>query len=149
MPVLALMDKYYDVPMSLAHAYLVRMTETLPDVQLLEEARPGRVRSAVRRSVVQRGRLVDLAIMATFTVAAIYVMSNLWSDLQSAGLLDPHNPAIVGRAPTLAEIEPGKPVWVISYSADAVRRTLVLDAAPGTPAGALVTHLADLAWLPR
>lgn len=59
------------------------MTETLPDVQLLEEARPGRVRSAVRRSVVQRGRLVDLAIMATFTVAAIYVMSNLWSDLQS------------------------------------------------------------------
>ena len=48
------------------------MTETLPDVQLLEEARPGRVRSAVRRSVVQRGRLVDFAIMATFTVAAIY-----------------------------------------------------------------------------
>src|SRR3546814_18195534 len=59
------------------------MTETLPDVQLLEEARPGRVRSAVRRSVVQRGRLVDLAIMATFTVAAIYVMSNLRRDLQS------------------------------------------------------------------
>lgn len=64
------------------------MTETLPDVQLLEEARPGRVRSAVRRSVVQRGRLVDLAIMATFTVAAIYVMSNLWSDLQSGYLFN-------------------------------------------------------------
>jgi predicted nucleic acid-binding protein len=30
-PVLALMDKYADVPMSLADACLVRMTETLPD----------------------------------------------------------------------------------------------------------------------
>lgn len=30
-PVLTLMDKYADVPMSLADACLVRMTETLPD----------------------------------------------------------------------------------------------------------------------
>jgi len=30
-PVLALMDKYADVPMSLADACLVRMSETLPD----------------------------------------------------------------------------------------------------------------------
>jgi predicted nucleic acid-binding protein len=30
-PVLALMDKYSDVPMSVADACLVRMTETLPD----------------------------------------------------------------------------------------------------------------------
>ena len=30
-PVLALMDKYADVPMSLADACLVRMTETVPD----------------------------------------------------------------------------------------------------------------------
>jgi len=33
--VLALMDKYADVPMSLADACLVRMTETLPDPVLL------------------------------------------------------------------------------------------------------------------
>ncbi|GAA3160302.1 hypothetical protein GCM10020255_042990 [Rhodococcus baikonurensis] len=31
---------------------------------------------------------MDLAIMATFTVAAIYVMSNLWSDLQSGYLFN-------------------------------------------------------------
>ena len=31
MPALALMDKYADVPMSLADACLVRMSETLPD----------------------------------------------------------------------------------------------------------------------
>ena len=34
-PVLALMKKYADVPMSLADACLVRMTETLPDPLLL------------------------------------------------------------------------------------------------------------------
>ena len=32
---LALMRKYADVPMSLAHACLVRMSETLPDPVLL------------------------------------------------------------------------------------------------------------------
>ena len=34
-PVLTLMDKYADVPMSLADACLVRMTETLPDPVVL------------------------------------------------------------------------------------------------------------------
>lgn len=34
-PVLALMDKYADVPMSLADACLVRMSETLPDPVVL------------------------------------------------------------------------------------------------------------------
>jgi uncharacterized protein len=34
-PVLALMDKYASVPMSLADACLVRMTETLPDPVLI------------------------------------------------------------------------------------------------------------------
>jgi uncharacterized protein len=34
-PVLALMDKYADVPMSLADACLVRMSETLPDPLVL------------------------------------------------------------------------------------------------------------------
>jgi len=34
-PVLALMDKYSDVPMSLADACLVRMSETLPDPLVL------------------------------------------------------------------------------------------------------------------
>jgi hypothetical protein len=34
-PVLDLMDKYVDVPMSLADACLVRMTETLPDPMVI------------------------------------------------------------------------------------------------------------------
>ena len=34
-PVLGLMDKYADVPMSLADACLVRMSETLPDSMVL------------------------------------------------------------------------------------------------------------------
>jgi uncharacterized protein len=34
-PVLTLMDKYADVPMSLADACLVRMSETLPDPAVL------------------------------------------------------------------------------------------------------------------
>jgi hypothetical protein len=76
-------------------------------------------------------------------------VASLWSDLQSAGLLAPDNPAIVGRAPTLAEVDPAKPVWVISYSADAAHRTLVLDAGADSPAAALVTRLADLAWIPK
>lgn len=70
------------------------MTETLPDVHQREDTRPGRVRSVIHRSVVRgpsvirRGRTVDIAIMATFAVAAVYVMWNLWSDLEAGYLFN-------------------------------------------------------------
>ena len=60
------------------------MTETLPEPQQqLVEATPGRV-----RSVISRGRMVDLAIMVLFVLAAFWVMSNLWRNLESGYLVN-------------------------------------------------------------
>jgi hypothetical protein len=51
-PVLRLMQKYGDVPMSLADACLVRMTETLPDPVILTTATDFRVYRRHSRLVV-------------------------------------------------------------------------------------------------
>ena len=60
------------------------MTETLPeDRQQLVEATPGRV-----RIVVNRSRMIDLAIMVIFVLAAVWVMSNLWRNLESGYLVN-------------------------------------------------------------
>lgn len=60
------------------------MIETLPEArQHLVEASPGRV-----RSVVTRGRIIDLAVTAIFILAAIWVMSNLWRNLESGYLVN-------------------------------------------------------------
>jgi predicted nucleic acid-binding protein len=51
-PVLALMQKYADVPMSLADACLVRMTETLPDPIILTTDADFRIYRRHSRQVV-------------------------------------------------------------------------------------------------
>ncbi|MGC0366913.1 hypothetical protein ABH922_004897 [Rhodococcus sp. 27YEA15] len=57
------------------------MTETVPGVLQQKQALPGRV-----RSVVRRGRAVDVTVATIFLVAGIYVMSNLWRNLKSGYL---------------------------------------------------------------
>lgn len=51
-PVLALMDKYADVPMSLADACLVRMSEILPDPLLVSTDRDFRIYRRHSRRVI-------------------------------------------------------------------------------------------------
>ncbi len=51
-PVLALMDKYLDVPMSLADACLVRMSETMPDPVVLTTDADFRVYRRLGRQVI-------------------------------------------------------------------------------------------------
>ena len=50
--VLALMDRYADVPMSLAHACLVRMAEVLPDPVVLTTDTDFRVYRRLGRQVI-------------------------------------------------------------------------------------------------
>jgi hypothetical protein len=76
-------------------------------------------------------------------------IQSLWTDLRAAGLLDPANPAIAGKPPVPADITQNKPLWVVTFTADADRRTLVIDADRDGPAAPLLNRLADLAWMPK
>lgn len=79
----------------------------------------------------------------------IHEIQSIWKELREAGVLDPANPAIAGRAPMLSEVTANQPVWVITYSAADEHRTLVYDADPAGPAAPLLNRLADLAWMPK
>ncbi len=103
----------------------------------------------VLRSYTGRGPIdTETFPRETRQLSATQVQS-LWSDLRAAGLLDHDNPAIVGRAPAPADIKQDKPLWVVTFTADTDRRTLVLDADPRGPAAPLLNNLADLAWMPK
>lgn len=54
-------------------------------------------------------------------------IQQLWTMLQSSGLLDAHHPAIVSTAPEPEE-GMGRTAYILSYQVAGLRRTLVIDA---------------------